>query len=245
MTRLTKRVGENITYNQERKIECSVYCDECSQGTANCKTVREMIKKLADYEDAEHERKDKMKVKRTIKIEKPEKYEVGDIIKFKLKNGSKVEALAVKEEDNNMLFCFVDCLTEKQCMNETNTTEGGFEASKLDKYLNKEVIDLFPDKVKKNMVQFNNRYLRIPTEREIFGEAEYGNEPDTVEQWKPMKRRRNRIAGLEKDGTPTWYWLASVASSALFCCCNGNGGADYGNASSTAGVRPVFLLKNL
>lgn len=31
----------------------------------------------------EHERKDKMKVKRTIKIEKPEKYEVGDIIKFK------------------------------------------------------------------------------------------------------------------------------------------------------------------
>ena len=55
MTRLTKRVGENITYNQERKIECSVYCDECSQGTANCKTVREMIKKLADYEDAEEQ----------------------------------------------------------------------------------------------------------------------------------------------------------------------------------------------
>lgn len=56
MTRLTKRVGENITYNQERKIECSVYCDECSQGTANCKTVREMVKKLADYEDAEEQR---------------------------------------------------------------------------------------------------------------------------------------------------------------------------------------------
>ena len=53
MTRLTKRVGENITYSQERKIECSVYCDECSHGTANCKTVREMVKKLADYEDAE------------------------------------------------------------------------------------------------------------------------------------------------------------------------------------------------
>ena len=56
MARLTKRVGENITYNQERKIECSVYCDECSQGTANCKTVREMVKKLADYEDAEEQR---------------------------------------------------------------------------------------------------------------------------------------------------------------------------------------------
>lgn len=55
MARLTKRVGENITYNQERKIECSVYCDECSQGTANCKTIREMVKKLADYEDAEEQ----------------------------------------------------------------------------------------------------------------------------------------------------------------------------------------------
>ena len=55
MARLTKREGENITYSQERKIECSVYCDECSQGTANCKTVREMVKKLADYEDAEEQ----------------------------------------------------------------------------------------------------------------------------------------------------------------------------------------------
>ena len=55
MAKLTKRVGENITYNQERKIECSVYCDECSQGTANCKTIREMVKKLAEYEDAEEQ----------------------------------------------------------------------------------------------------------------------------------------------------------------------------------------------
>lgn len=49
MTRLTKRVGENITYNQERKIECSVYCDGCSQGTENCKTAREMVKKFSIF----------------------------------------------------------------------------------------------------------------------------------------------------------------------------------------------------
>lgn len=194
----------------------------------------------------EHERKDKMKVKRTIKIEKPEKYEVGDIIKFKLKNGSKVEALAVKEAGDNMIFCFVDCLEEEHCMNETHTTEGGFETSKLNKYLNEEVIGLFPDKIKKNMVHFgNNKYLRIPTEREIFGESKYGDEPDTAEQWKPMKRRRNRIAGLGKDGTPDWYWLASVASSAYFCYCANSGNANYLVAGSTYGVRLVFLLKNL
>lgn len=187
-----------------------------------------------------------MKVRRAIKVKNPEKYEVGDIIKFKLADGTKVEALAVKEQENNMLFCFVDCLSEEHCMNETNTTGGGFEASDLNKYLNKEVIKLFPNKIKENMVPFsNNQYLRIPTEREIFGEAKYGDEPETIDQWEPMKRKRNRIACLGKDGLLDWYWLASVASSTYFGYCTNYGFAGYDSASVTYGVRPVFLLKNL
>lgn len=55
MERLTKREGENITYSNKRMIECSCYCDGCSYGTANCRTVRKMIKKLAEYEDAEEQ----------------------------------------------------------------------------------------------------------------------------------------------------------------------------------------------
>lgn len=186
-----------------------------------------------------------MKVKRTIKVKNPEKYQVGDIISFKLTNGEKVEALAVKEENDNMLFCFVDCLEDEYHMNETNTTEGGFEKSNLNTYLNVKIIRLFPEKIKKNMVTFENeKYLRIPTEREIFGEAKYGDEPDSVEQWKPMKRRKSRIAGLGKNGVPDWYWLAAVASSTAFCGCLSVGSANYLGASGTFGVRPVFLLKN-
>ena len=186
-----------------------------------------------------------MKVKRTIKVKNPEKYQVGDIISFKLANGEKVEALAVKEENDNMLFCFVDCLEDEYHMNGTNTTEGGFEASNLNTYLNVKIIRLFPEKIKKNMVTFENeKYLRIPTEREIFGEAKYGDEPDSVDQWKPMKRRKNRIACLGKNGQLDWYWLSAVASSAAFCNCDDVGNANYDTASVANGVRPVFLLKN-
>lgn len=186
-----------------------------------------------------------MKVKRTIKVKNPEKYQVGDIISFKLANGEKVEALAVKEENDNMLFCFADCLEDEHQMNETNTTEGGFEASNLNTYLNVKIIRLFPEKIKKNMVAFENeKYLRIPTEREIFGETKYGDEPDSVEQWKPMKRRKSRIAGLGKNGVPDWYWLSAVASYAIFCNCSPLGSASCRYASLANGVRPVFLLKN-
>lgn len=53
MERLTKRDFSRITYNERRSIMCSSYCDNCSQGAGNCKTVKNMIKKLATYEDLE------------------------------------------------------------------------------------------------------------------------------------------------------------------------------------------------
>ena len=55
MERLTKWEDDNITYNERRSIMCSSYCDNCSQGAGNCKTVKNMIKKLATYEDLEEQ----------------------------------------------------------------------------------------------------------------------------------------------------------------------------------------------
>ena len=48
---------------------------------------------------------------------------VGDVIRFKLSDGEKVEMLAVKEESDGMIFCFVDCLAKEYSMNEQNTNE--------------------------------------------------------------------------------------------------------------------------
>lgn len=55
MERLTKWEDGSITYNEKRELECGEYCDNCSQGAGNCKTVENMIKKLATYEDLEEQ----------------------------------------------------------------------------------------------------------------------------------------------------------------------------------------------
>ena len=55
MKRLTKWEDDSITYNEKREFECGEYCDRCSQGAGNCKTVENMIKKLATYEDLEEQ----------------------------------------------------------------------------------------------------------------------------------------------------------------------------------------------
>lgn len=190
-----------------------------------------------------------MKVKRNMMVD-IELFEVGDIIKFKLNDGEKVQAMAVKETSKGMLFMLVDCLAKEYPMFTSleDMTEDYFtyENSDLRKALNSEIIARFPEKIRSRMVTLDNGdMLRIPTEREIFGENVYGQEEsDTVKRFKPMKKRRNRIAFQGKEGAWEWYWLMnrhkdSASDFALVC---GDGRADYGNASYPGGVRPVFLL---
>ena len=54
MERLTERkYGEIVSAKKE--ILCSNFCNNCSQGTGNCIYVKEMVEKLAEYEDAEEQ----------------------------------------------------------------------------------------------------------------------------------------------------------------------------------------------
>lgn len=190
-----------------------------------------------------------MKVKRNMMVD-VELFEVGDIIKFKLNDGEKVQAMAVKETSKGMLFMLVDCLAKEYPMFTSleDMTEDYFtyENSDLRKALNSEIIARFPEKIRSRMVTLDNGdMLRIPTEREIFGENVYGQEEsDTVKRFKPMKKRRNRIAFQGKEGAWEWYWLMNrhKDSASYFANVSGYGSAGYGNASNPLGVRPVFLL---
>lgn len=188
-----------------------------------------------------------LKVKRTTDID-TDSFRVGDIIQFKLTDGEDIEAMAVKQESDGMLFCMVDCLTGECSMNDTNTNEGGYEGSELRKKLNAEIIDRFPVNIKALMIPFwNGDYLCLPTEREIFGENYYGEyESPYVEQWEPMKQRRNRIAFQGKNGCLEWYWLRNKCreSTAAFAYVDDDGDAGYSGASRSLGVRPVFKIKN-
>ncbi len=187
-----------------------------------------------------------MKLFRTTEIDTTE-LRVGDVIAFSLNDGEEVEAMAVKQESDGMLFCLVNCLADEERMNKTDTNRGGYEASLLRKKLNTQIIYRFPDMLREKMVAFpNGDMLRLPTEKEIFGENSYGeNEYDEAEQWEPMKLRRNRIAFEDKNGAWEWYWLQNTVrnSAARFAICFYYYGLVYcGDASLSGGVRPTFKI---
>ena len=199
-----------------------------------------------------------IKVKRMVKVS-VDTFQVGDIIKFKLTSGAKVQAMAMQQEEDGMIFCMVDCLPGRYQMN-ILTNGGGYKENALRKSLNTWVLDyLFPEELKTVMVPFENGdLLRIPTEREIFGENQYDDYEDQhVQQWRPMKKCRNRIAvdGM-KAGVVQRYWLANKvrepkidasfkATTAFFTAVDYCGRASYNDGICALGVRPVFKIKNL
>lgn len=188
-----------------------------------------------------------MKLFRTMETAADNGYMVGDVIAFTLTDGEEVEALAVKQEQDGMIFCLVDCLNQEYSMNEENSNRGGYEATDLRVKLNGEILDRFPADIREKMVAFaNGDYLRLPTEKEIFGCNDYGKaEPDDVQQWEPMKQRKNRIA-FQGKGTDRWewYWLQNAHKryAAYFAYVNGNGRAVSDYASRASGVRPAFKI---
>lgn len=195
-----------------------------------------------------------MKVYRTSEVLAGGRYEVGDIVSYTMEDGEEVEALAVKEEFDKhgnlcMVFMLLDCLKEECRMNRDDTNDGGYEESYLREQLRTKYLERFPASLRLNMVPFENGdLLRIPTEREVFGENRYGEEePDTVEQFEAMKKRRNRMALDGSNGETQAYWLQNkrVGSAADFCLVGYTGNACYGNgASNSCGVRPLYRIRN-
>ena len=191
-----------------------------------------------------------MYIKRTVEleadIEKSEghQFEVGDVIGFTLTDGEEVEAMAMKVEDDGVIFALVDCLAEEMPMQRDGKDI-------MREYLNKDVYIRFPEEIRNMMKPFERGdMLRLMTECEVFGYCHYGSEALYQDkQFEPMKDRRNRIAYQGKDGSEDeweWYWLADrlrdVANTTGFAGVGGNGVANYLYASASFGVRPAFKL---
>lgn len=194
-----------------------------------------------------------MKVYRTSEVLAGGRYEVGDIVSYTMEDGEEVEAIAVKEEFDKhgnlcMVFMLLDCLKEECRMNRDDTNDGGYEESYLREQLRTKYLERFPASLRLNMVPFENGdLLRIPTEREVFGENRYGEEePDTVEQFEAMKKRRNRMALDGSNGETQAYWLQNkrVRSATTFCYVNYYGNATNTYASYSHGVRPLYRIRN-
>lgn len=172
--------------------------------------------------------------------------QIGDRIRFELADGEKVEAMAVKEETDGMIFCTVDYLDKRYPMNLGAYNAGGYEASDLRKILNTGILDRFPDNLRREIAPFaNGDLLRIPTEMEMFGETRSGEEePAEVTQWELMKDRRNREA--YRKGVWGWGWLQNVSAVSVtgFVGVDGDGRTVALYPSQSNGVRLVFKLKD-
>ena len=177
------------------------------------------------------------------------RFNVGDVVEFSLTNDDVVQAIAVEQDGDNMIFCMMDCLPGKYQMYRQVINCCGYENSDLRRKLNNELIDLFPEDLVAKLIPFENGdFLRIPTEKEIFGDNQYGKyESALVEQWEPMKKCRNRIAFNEsEDGNAHGYWLINkVRGSNTSFSCIYYDDPSYCYASYLYSVRPVFQITNM
>ncbi len=201
--------------------------------------VDEYVKKGKDVEL-------KMKVlrKMKLKIDNPvAECFIGDQIIVKLP-GQKMSATCHKVTDQGALFVFDNCVTRHQ-MNDTDTNEGGYAESDINDWLNNELFEMFPDKLKRKMQKFSDgSMVRLLTYGEVFGSEDIPSwiTPDGNEQLPLMKNRRNRIAFID-DGW-CWWWLQNPCSddASYFANVNYHGNANASSASNSCGVRPAFLI---
>lgn len=170
-------------------------------------------------------------------VEIKSEYKIGDVIEFTLSTGEEVSAMAMRQEEDGMLFVFVDCLTDEQPM--FKTTRGkkvDYLHSDLRQKLNGEILESFPDSVKSRMKEMQNGdKLRLLMKEEVFGDKAL----------EPMKAIRNRIA-FQGNGTDRWEWwwlqdkIEDTAST--FAHVNSIGHANLNYASYSLGVRPAFKI---
>lgn len=187
-----------------------------------------------------------MKVRRIVKMN-VSRCKVGDVIKYRLLNGEKHEAMAMKQDGDDIIFQQVDYMKNKYRMNPTNSNEFGWEETEFRNKLNGEVLALFPDKLRNNMVIFDDDdILTLVTEKEMFGRNKHGkNDGDEVSQWEPIKNRKNKIPLYGDGETLEHIWLKTKTD---FAYCFGSvvytGLVYYIDSSDLIGVRTVFRIKN-
>lgn len=191
-------------------------------------------------------------------------FDVGDSISCTLKDGKRIDidvAAVNPFGDNQIAFCFHDCLDDDASMNRTNTNRGGFCESKMQDYLNDNIFNLLPDDLKevitaRKIVQtiggteFSAECkLWLPSLYEVCGEKYARHSCESNEkQLELFQNPRNRVKfrrGASGEDYSLHWWLRSpyVGYSANFWNVGSYGTCgNSGNASNAYGVCPCFLI---
>lgn len=163
------------------------------------------------------------------------------VISFYLTTGEFVSAFAVKREEDGTIFLFSDLLDNVERMHSDDVEDIDYADTELRSWLNQTFVKQFPAEIVKEMLPFENGdFIRLPTEREILGENDYGEpEKESIQQWELMKHRMIR-------GCDNWYWLQNKAIDHTkgYCCITASGDSHVLWHHLLNGIRPVFKLKN-
>ena len=204
----------------------------------NIKRANEMQNRIKELQESEIQKGDiSMEVMREVKM-KAEKLQIGDRIRIDLQ-GEKHTATAIRDEGDGMLFLLDEYLDEARQMNSRNSTDGGYDESKMRKFL-RELTEAFPEKLRKRMAAFENGdLLRLLTITEMCGVDKNFNRCEGQIEW--MKDNRRRIA-CRKGKEYECGWTSTVVSGASFALVDGAGLANCNHASLPLGVRPAFKI---
>lgn len=167
-----------------------------------------------------------------------EDLKIGDQIEVELDGFGIFVATVQTVTEQGVLCMFDDCITRRD-MDTTGKKGMKFEQTELCAWLNRMLINAFPEKIKSHI-----QYISIPTYGQIFGSYARPNdlEPDEDVRFHLMHLRKNRIADYcdERD----WYWLKNRASlTTFFAVVNDDGSVCRNSAFATYGIRPIFLLR--
>lgn len=180
--------------------------------------------------------------------EDPKRYEqefrdaVGDYMKYKLNVICGYNWTAVKDENSNFTYYFMDGFITKSDFGENNN----YANSKVRKYLNKS------DLAKELKEKFGDRLVPITTDLlSLDGLYDYGTVDEDIIAIPTLdmyRRFRKNIPNADNaDGrwwlaTP-WNTLSGYGSGSVVCV-NSNGGVCYGWYNYCMGVRPFFIIKS-
>lgn len=168
--------------------------------------------------------------------------EVGDKTTIKLNGLGEFAATVHKVTDDKIMLIFDDYVAERP-MNESNTNNGGFEDSDLNKWLHTEFVKALPYSIRARLAD-----VTIPTVGEMFGwNNEWDRnhfEADNDKQLPLMKQRRNRVAYYNNERECGWLRNATKKDFSWygFAYVNGSGSTQYNYASLSYGVRPEIWL---
>ncbi len=168
---------------------------------------------------------------------------VGDQVEIELTEFGKHTATVQRIHNKKAYILFDDCVCMYP-MNGESTNDGGFNESKLNKFMQEELLPAFPKELIKRI-----KTLTIPTFGQIFGHntGTYVEDYIVVDkdtQFELMKNHKNRVADY-KNGY-SWYWLRNATKKSVyssgFAYVDYGGYADCDGASCSIGVRPLLVI---